>query len=102
VPRKALAIVLVLHCALCVARSVAAEAQDASDADSLNSRVLDLYQAGKYQEAIPIARQILAGAQRTLEAWQKERCRPARTNAEIEFPNGGHAEAFLARRSTEL
>jgi hypothetical protein len=59
VHRNALAIVLVLHCALWVAPGLAAEAADASEADSFNRRVLELYQAGKYQEAILIARQLL-------------------------------------------
>ena len=59
VPGNALAIVLVLHCAFWVASGSAAEAEAASEADSLNRQVIDLYQAGKYQEAILIARQVL-------------------------------------------
>ena len=59
VPRNTLAILLVLHCALWVAPGLAAEAEDASKADSLNRQVVELYQAGKYQEAILIARQVL-------------------------------------------
>jgi tetratricopeptide (TPR) repeat protein len=59
VHRNILAIVLVLHCALWVAPGVAAEVEDASKAASLNRQVVELYQAGKYQQAIPIARQIV-------------------------------------------
>ena len=35
------------------------DAQEASEADSLNEQVIDLYKAGNYQKAIPIARQVL-------------------------------------------
>jgi tetratricopeptide (TPR) repeat protein len=59
VPRNALAVLLILYCALRMTPGLAAKTEDASEADSLNRRVVDLYQAGKYQEAIPIARQLL-------------------------------------------
>ena len=59
VPRNALVVLLILHCALWVTPGLAAKAEDASEADSLNRQVVDLYHAGKYQEAIPIARQLL-------------------------------------------
>ena len=59
VPWNALAVLLILHCALWVTPSLAAEAKDASEVHSLNRQVVDLYQEGKYQEAIPIARQLL-------------------------------------------
>ena len=65
VPRNALAILLVLHCALWVAPGLAAEAEDASEADSLSRQVVELYQAGKYQQAIPIARQLLEISEKT-------------------------------------
>jgi tetratricopeptide (TPR) repeat protein len=58
-PPSSLAIVLFVHCALWVASGLRAEPGDAPDADSLNRQVVDLYHAGKYQEAIPIARQLL-------------------------------------------
>ena len=54
-----LAVFLAMHCALWVTPSLAAEAEDASKADVLNRQVVELYQAGKYQEAVPIARQLL-------------------------------------------
>ena len=38
---------------------VAAEAEDASKADSLGRQVVELYHAGKYQEAMLIARHLL-------------------------------------------
>ena len=66
VPRNARAIVLVLHCALWVAPGLTAEGEDASEADSLNRQVVELYQAGKYQLAIPIARQLLEIREKTL------------------------------------
>ena len=44
-------------CALWVAPRLAAE--EPTEADSLNRHVVELYHAGKYQEAIPIARQVL-------------------------------------------
>ena len=59
VPRNVLAVFLAMHCALWVTPSLAAEAEDASKADVLNRQVVELYQAGKYQEAVPIARQLL-------------------------------------------
>ena len=59
VPRNALAVLLVLHYALWVASGLAVEAEDASKVDSLNRHVVDLHRAGKYQEAILIARQVL-------------------------------------------
>ena len=42
-----------------MAAGLAAEAEEASEADSFNRRVVELYQAGKYEQAIPIARQLL-------------------------------------------
>jgi tetratricopeptide (TPR) repeat protein len=63
-PRSSLAIVLFVHCALWVASGLRAEPGDAPDADSLNRQVVDLYHAGKYQEAIPIARQLLEMAEK--------------------------------------
>jgi hypothetical protein len=44
-----------LLCVLAVAFGLTIKAQDTSEADSLNKQVIDLYRAGKYQEAIPIA-----------------------------------------------
>jgi tetratricopeptide (TPR) repeat protein len=60
VPRNALAVLLILHCALWSTSGLAAKAEDTSETDSLNRQVVDLYQANKYQEAIPIARQLVA------------------------------------------
>ena len=54
-----LAVFLVLHCAVGLGAGLAAEAEDAAKAGALKRQVDDLYQAGKYQEAIPIARQLL-------------------------------------------
>ncbi len=65
VPRNALAVLLVLHWALWVAPGSAAKVEDPSEAESLNRQVVDLYQAGKYQEAILIARQLLEVLERT-------------------------------------
>ena len=62
---NALAVFLVLHCALWVAPGLAAKAEEASKADSINKQVIDLYQAGKYQEAILIARQLLEIREKT-------------------------------------
>jgi tetratricopeptide (TPR) repeat protein len=42
-----------------LASFAAAEGDEASTADSLNRQVAELYAAGKYQEAIPLARQLL-------------------------------------------
>jgi tetratricopeptide (TPR) repeat protein len=59
VSRNALAVVGVLSCVLWVAPSSAAEAENALEVDSLSRQVIELYRAGKYQEAIPIAWQLL-------------------------------------------
>src|SRR5690348_6554404 len=59
VSRNALAVLLILHCALWMTPGLGAKAEDSSEANSLSRQVVDLYQAGKYQEAIPIARQLL-------------------------------------------
>ena len=60
-----LAVLLVLHCPLWLAPGFAADTEDTSKADSLNRRVAELYQAGKYQEAILIARQLLEIREKT-------------------------------------
>jgi len=59
VHRNALQFLLVLLCVLAVTFGLTSKAQDTSEADSLNKQVIDLYRAGKYQEAIPIAREFL-------------------------------------------
>jgi tetratricopeptide (TPR) repeat protein len=59
VPRNPLAISLVFCCVLWVAPGLADEAAEASKTDSLSRQVVELCQAGKYQEAISIARQLL-------------------------------------------
>ena len=56
---NALAVFLVLHCTVGLGTGLAAEAEDASKVGALNRQVVNLYQAGKYQEAILIARQLL-------------------------------------------
>jgi tetratricopeptide (TPR) repeat protein len=56
---KALAVLLILHFAFWVTPGLAAKAKDASETDSLNEQIVVLYQTGKYQEAIPIAQQLL-------------------------------------------
>ena len=43
-----------------------AVAQSKSEADKLNAEVVRLYQAGKYAEAIPIARQVLSSQRKVL------------------------------------
>ena len=59
--RDALTIILFLHFAGWTTASFAAADGEggASEADSLNRQVVELYGAGKYQEAIPLARQLL-------------------------------------------
>ena len=65
VPWNALAVFLILHCALWVAPGFAAKPEEASKADSLNKQVIELYHTGKYQEAILIARQLLEIREKT-------------------------------------
>ena len=50
---------LVLHWRLWVEGALAAEAEDPSKTDALNRQIDDLYRAGKYQEAIPVAQRLL-------------------------------------------
>ena len=49
----------VLRCLLFVAPGLEAKAERAAEIDSLSRQVVELYQAGKYEQAIPIARQLL-------------------------------------------
>ncbi len=57
--RNALAVLLVLCCAPWTPPGLAAEAKDLSTVNDLDRQVVELYQSGKYQEAIPFARQLL-------------------------------------------
>jgi tetratricopeptide repeat protein len=59
VARTMAAIVLVLNSLLQLVPNLAAQTDDASKVDSLNKQVIEFYQAGKYQEAIPLARKLL-------------------------------------------
>ena len=65
VPRNALAVFLILNCALWMAPGLAAKAEEASKADALSRQVIELYEAGKYQEAIPVALQLLELCEKT-------------------------------------
>jgi len=46
--------VFVLRCLLFVAPGLEAKAERAAEIDSLSRQVVELYQAGKYEQAIPI------------------------------------------------
>jgi tetratricopeptide (TPR) repeat protein len=65
VPRNVLAVFLVMHCTFWVAPGLATDTEDALGTDSLNRRVVELYHAGKYQEAILIARKLLEIREKT-------------------------------------
>ena len=58
---------LILQYAFCVASDSAAKAKHTSEADPLNRRVAKLFQAGKYQEAIPVAEQLLEISEKALD-----------------------------------
>jgi tetratricopeptide (TPR) repeat protein len=64
VPRNALAVLLILHSAFWVASGSAVKAKGTSEADHVDSQIADLYHAGKYQEAIPLARRLVENSEK--------------------------------------
>jgi tetratricopeptide (TPR) repeat protein len=100
VPQNALAVLLILHCALWVTPGLAAKTKDASKADSLSWQVVDLYQAGKYQEAIPIARQALAIREKTLGPEHPETAQGLNNLARLYEAIGDQAKAEPLYRRT--
>jgi CHAT domain-containing protein/Tfp pilus assembly protein PilF len=100
---NALAVLLILHFVLPATPGLAAEAKDASQADSLTRQVLDLYQAGKYQEAVPIARQVLAICEKVLGQEHPDTATSLHNLARLYDETGDYAKAEpLYRRALAI
>ena len=103
VPRNALTVLFFLHCALWAACGLAAEGEDPSEADPLIRRVVELYQAGKYQEAIPVAQQLLEIRERALGPEHPYTATSLNSLAELYREMGEYAKAGpLYRRALAI
>ena len=103
VPRNALAVFLVMHCALWVAPGLPAEAEDASKTDSLNRQVTDLCHAGKYEEAVLIARQLLEISEKINGPEHPDTAQSLNNLAELYRAMGDYAKAEpLYRRALAI
>ena len=81
---------------------LATEGED-PEADSLNRRVLELYQAGKYQQAMPIARQLLEICEKTLGPKHPDTATSLNDLAELYRAMGGFPKAEpLYRRALAI
>ena len=93
VPGSVMAVLLVLHCWLWLIPGLAAEAEDASKADFLRRQLAELYQAGKHEEAIHIARQLLEIVEKTSGSEHPETANSLNNLAELYWATGDFANA---------
>jgi len=86
-----------------VAPGLAAEAKDASEADSVNRQAVDLYHSGKFQEAIPIPRELLEIRERIYGPEHPDPATSLNNLAELCYSMGDYAKPEpLLRRALAI
>jgi len=94
-------VTLVVACGLVLAPP--AMAQKADDADALNALVVELYDEGKYAEAIPIAKRVLTIREKALGLEHPEVAAALNSLAKLYHSQGRYAEAeSLYKRSLSI